>query len=176
MVGVFATTAIFSSWAYVWFFLVLVVISPGYVELWEACVTLGFMLALCLIAFTCDKCHTSGESKAEKRFEEKRLVAKTAIRILQTKFGTKAILEVGQGNKPILARNVVMSDADIDNINTYFSILLTNDLMKLDDPENMSDPKEASVDELLDCLASDNAVERIAYRRETAGSAKKDFL
>jgi len=41
MVGVFLTTAVFSSWAYVWFFLVLVIISPGVVELWEAGVTLG---------------------------------------------------------------------------------------------------------------------------------------
>lgn len=176
MVGVFATTAIFSSWAYVWFFLVLVVISPGYVELWEACVTLGFMAALCLIAFSCDKCHSSGESKEEKRMEEKRLVAKTAIRLLQKKFGTKALLEVGQGIKPTLARNVVMSDADIDNINQNYSILLTKDLTQLADPENWNDPKEASVDELLDCLGSDNAVERIAYRREVAGAGNKDFL
>jgi len=60
MVGVFLTTAIFSSWAYLWFFLVLVVISPGVVELWEACTTLGFMILLCFIAFTCDKIHSKG--------------------------------------------------------------------------------------------------------------------
>ena len=63
MVGVFISTAVFSTWAYVWFFLVLVVISPGVVELWEACVTLGFMVALCIIAYSCDLCHTKGESK-----------------------------------------------------------------------------------------------------------------
>ena len=67
MVGVFITTAVFSTWAYVWFFLVLVVISPGYVEMWEAFVTLGFMLVLCIIAYSCDVCHSKGESKEEKR-------------------------------------------------------------------------------------------------------------
>ena len=67
MVGVFFTTAIFSTWAYVWFFLCLVVISPGYVALWEALVTLGFMLILCIIAYSCDVCHTKGEDKEERR-------------------------------------------------------------------------------------------------------------
>ena len=59
MVGVFLTTALFSTFAYIWFFLVLMVISPGVVELWEALVTLGFMLALVIIAYSCDVCHNS---------------------------------------------------------------------------------------------------------------------
>ena len=57
MLGVFITTALFSTWAYIWFFLVLVVISPGVVEIWEATVTLLFMFVLCGIAYTCDKMH-----------------------------------------------------------------------------------------------------------------------
>lgn len=62
MVGVFLSTAAFSSWAYIWFFLVLVVISPGVVELWEALVTLGYMLALVIIAYGCDKAHENKEN------------------------------------------------------------------------------------------------------------------
>ena len=57
MLGVFITTAIFSTWAYVWFFLVLVIISPGYVEMWEAWVTLGFMVILVVVAYACDRSH-----------------------------------------------------------------------------------------------------------------------
>jgi len=68
MVGVFITTAVMSTWAYIWFFLVLVVISPGYVELWEALLTLGFMVVLCIVAYSCDVCHSKGESKEEKRY------------------------------------------------------------------------------------------------------------
>ena len=66
MVGVFISTAVFSTFAYIWFFLVLVIISPGYVEVWEACVTLGFMVALCIIAYSCDKYHEKGETHQEK--------------------------------------------------------------------------------------------------------------
>jgi len=62
MLGVFIATAVFSTWAYIWFFLVLVVISPGIVELWEAIITLGFMALLCAIAYGCDKAHENKES------------------------------------------------------------------------------------------------------------------
>ena len=82
MVGVFASTAVFSSWAYIWFFLCLVIISPGYVELWEALVTLGFMAALCIIAYSCDVCHSSSETKSQKKVAERRAVAKAGIRVL----------------------------------------------------------------------------------------------
>ena len=64
------------------------------------------------------------------------------------------MLEVGQGHKPEqLPRGVVMSDVDMKNITNYFTKLLDKD------------PKEADIDELLDCLQPENAVERIAYRR-----------
>lgn len=72
MVGVFITTAVFSTFAYIWFFLTLVVISPGVVELWEAAVTLGFMIILVIMAYSCDKCHTSGETEDERREAEER--------------------------------------------------------------------------------------------------------
>ena len=65
MLGVFISTALFSTWAYIWFFLVLVVISPGYVEIWEAFVTLGFMLILVVVAYSCDKSHSRSESMEE---------------------------------------------------------------------------------------------------------------
>ena len=68
MVGVFITTSVAATFAYVWFFLTLVVISPGVVELWEACLTLGFMIILVGLAFGCDKLHGKGESESEKRF------------------------------------------------------------------------------------------------------------
>ena len=70
MLGVFIATAMFSSWAYVWFFLVLVVISPGVVEIWEACVTLGFMIILVVVAYSCDKAHTKTETAEEQKKDE----------------------------------------------------------------------------------------------------------
>ena len=100
MVGVFLTTAIFSTWAYIWFFLTLVVISPGIVELWEAAVTLGFMLILVILAYSCDKCHEKSETDDERREAEERKVTKAAIRIMVKKYGVRPLLEVGQGLKP----------------------------------------------------------------------------
>lgn len=95
MVGVFISTAIFSTWAYIWFFLVLVVITPGQVDVWEACVTLSFMLILCIVAYSCDVCHTKGEDKETRRFQEQRKVAKAGIRIFDRRFGKKVMLEIG---------------------------------------------------------------------------------
>ena len=95
MYGVFLTTAIFSTLAYVWFFLVLVIITPGYVELWEAGVTCAFMVIFLLIAYSCDKCQSKSESVEDRRREEKRKAAKAAIRILTKKFGVRTMLEVG---------------------------------------------------------------------------------
>lgn len=54
--NVFFITAISSTWAYIWFFLVLSVISPNYVELWEAWLTLGFMVILLIFAYAADRC------------------------------------------------------------------------------------------------------------------------
>lgn len=161
MLGVFFTTALFSTWAYIWFFLVLVVISPGVVELWEALVTFGFMIILCIMAYTCDVCHSKKETLEERRREDNRRASKAALRILVKKFGMKAIIEVGQGStKPeSLPSKIEMSEQDIENINNYFSALLTVDPKK---PVKASD---ATVDDLLDCLTAENAVERIAYRR-----------
>ena len=165
MLGVFVSTALFSTWAYIWFFLVLVVISPGYVEIWEALVTLGFMVILIVVAYSCDKSHSRSENLQEQKREEERQVIKTAIRILDKKFGKKAMLEVGQGHRPEqLPRNVFMSDVDIKNINEYYAKLLDKD------------PQEATIDELLDCLQPENAVERIAYRKSLTQSSKRDFI
>ena len=162
MVGVFFTTAIFSTWAYVWFFLCLVVISPGYVELWEALVTLGFMLILCIIAYSCDVCHTKGEDKEERRFQEQRKVAKAGIRIFDRRLGKKVMLEIGQGITPELGKGSHLSEDDIDQINKYYAAILTTD------PLQPIDPREVSIDELLNCLSPENAVERIMYRKDIA--------
>ena len=72
--------------------MVLVVISPGVVELWEALVTLGFMVALVVVAYSCDKMHENKENEEEKRLNEKRAASRAALRILVKKFGIKAII------------------------------------------------------------------------------------
>ena len=174
MVGVFITTAIASTFAYIWFFLTLVVISPGVVELWEAILTLGFMLILVALAYGCDKLHESGETESEKREAEKRKVTKAAIRNLSKRFGIRTLIEVGQGerrpDKLAKPNQPDITDEEIKMTVDYFTILLT------EDPADPKGPEDASIDELLECLASDNAVERIMYRKEVNVGNNKSFL
>ncbi|EFO22978.2 hypothetical protein LOAG_05506 [Loa loa] len=51
---VFVTTSLFSSLAYIWLLIILVVISPNVVELWEALVTFGFFFVLIIVAYLVD--------------------------------------------------------------------------------------------------------------------------
>ena len=53
--GVFLTTAFFAVFAYVWMFLVLAVISPDVMEIWEAALTLLFFPILVILAYIADK-------------------------------------------------------------------------------------------------------------------------
>ena len=64
-VGVFAVTCIFSVFAYVWFYLVLVIISPNRIELWEAILTFMFMIVLVILAYTADRCRAKSVDKDE---------------------------------------------------------------------------------------------------------------
>jgi solute carrier family 8 (sodium/calcium exchanger) len=63
--GVFAVTAIFSILAYIWFYLVLVIISPNRIEMWEALTTFGFMAILIVLAYGADKCRSRNVNKEE---------------------------------------------------------------------------------------------------------------
>lgn len=172
MVGVFITTAVAATFAYVWFFLTLVVISPGVVELWEAILTLTFMIILVGLAYGCDKFHAKGETESEKRQAEKRATTKAAIRIFAKRFGIRTMIEVGQGerNPKQMPGTQIMTDEDIKLSVEYFTTLLS------EDPNDPKNPEDASVDELLECLAADNAVERIMYRREVNVGNNKSFL
>lgn len=54
-IKVFAITAFFSIFAYVWLIIVLVLSSPNYVELWEAILTLLFFPILVVLAYIADR-------------------------------------------------------------------------------------------------------------------------
>ncbi|VBB26294.1 unnamed protein product [Acanthocheilonema viteae] len=51
---VFATTSLFSCLAYIWLLIILIVISPNVVELWEALVTFGLFFILIIVAYLVD--------------------------------------------------------------------------------------------------------------------------
>ena len=62
-------TAVFSIVAYLWLLLILSVISPGVVELWEAAVTFAFFPVLVLIAWLVEKKGTKASSVDDKQIE-----------------------------------------------------------------------------------------------------------
>jgi len=53
--GTFIVTAVFSIFAYIWLFLVLLIFSKGVVEMWEAILTLAFFFIFIIMAYTTDK-------------------------------------------------------------------------------------------------------------------------
>ena len=53
----------------------------------------------------------------------------------------------------------------MENIKSYFNILLIE-----------KDSTEASLEELVDCLQPENAVERIMYRREVGTNNRREFM
>jgi Ca2+/Na+ antiporter len=69
--GVFSITALFSLIAYLWLFLVLAVISPDRVEIWEAWVTLAMFFVLMLLAYIADRCKAKSDSKITEEAEKK---------------------------------------------------------------------------------------------------------
>ena len=52
--GVFGLTSAWSIYAYIWMMLVVLVISPGVIEPWEAWVTLAYLPILVLMAYATD--------------------------------------------------------------------------------------------------------------------------
>ena len=99
--GVFATTALFSIFAYVWLYLCLM---DNVISIPEAWLTLFFFFLLLGIAFGADKYNESKKKKLEdaastmesnKKDELK--IKKSHLRVLARKYGEKAILGVAQG-------------------------------------------------------------------------------
>lgn len=66
---VFLTTAFFAVFAYVWMFLVMSVISPNRMEVWEAALTLLFFPILVILAYIADKelCSNIGILRRKRR-------------------------------------------------------------------------------------------------------------
>lgn len=54
-IRVFAVTSFFGLFAYIWIFLVLVIISPNVVEVWEACLTFLLFIILVVTSYVVDR-------------------------------------------------------------------------------------------------------------------------
>ena len=99
-VRVFIWTSVASTWAYVWFFLVLSVITPNYVELWEAILTFGQFAILCIVAYGCDRWTGSQVAKEEGCAKIKVDSAKLSLRKVAETIGTLHVVEMGMDILP----------------------------------------------------------------------------
>lgn len=70
-VGVFATTGIFSIFAYVWLYLCLSIVTPGVVTINEAAWTFAFFFILLSLAFCADKYNQRKKAKVDNEQSEK---------------------------------------------------------------------------------------------------------
>ena len=64
-IKVFGVTAFFCIFAYVWLIIILVVISPDYVELWEAVLTFIYFPILVILAYMADRDFCSKKKKVD---------------------------------------------------------------------------------------------------------------
>jgi len=147
--GVFVITSISATWAYIWFYLVLAVISPGFVELWEAILTVFFFVILCVLAYLADRHNAKKVSKADQDAANAIAIRKTALRTMAHKYGTFKILEAAQGRIP-----PEMTQDSVDTACGHFKIVLGRDSLS-----------NVDIDELLDALNPENPLERIVYRK-----------
>ena len=54
-IKVFAVTAVFCIFAYIWLIIILMLVTPGFVDLWEAIITLLMFPILVIIAYIAEK-------------------------------------------------------------------------------------------------------------------------
>ena len=67
--GVFVTTAIWSIWAYLWLFIILIVWTPDIITIVEAALTIGFLVILIIQAYAVDVYFEQAKAKASRALE-----------------------------------------------------------------------------------------------------------
>lgn len=115
-VGVFMTTAFFSVFAYIWMWLCIEIMSPGYIELWEALFTLACTFILLFSAYGMDRCKNRSREKSgvqedddeegsgDEGDEEEilaRKMAKSALRIIAKQKGDRYVIECVTGGTKV---------------------------------------------------------------------------
>ena len=104
--GVFAVTSIASLFAYIWLYLCLSSISPGYVTMVEAWLTLSFFFFLIIFAFWADRLNAyieetkqNSDQIEEKNRQDEKKIKKNQLRQICKEYGdnNSLIVEIAQG-------------------------------------------------------------------------------
>jgi len=99
--GVFATTSVFSIFAYIWLYICLL---DNEISLGEAWLTLILFFILCILAYAADRFNEYREKKAQSEedkllaFKEEELkIKKSQLRFLSKTYGETAVIAVAHG-------------------------------------------------------------------------------
>jgi Ca2+/Na+ antiporter len=155
--GVYATTACFSIFAYSWMYFCLEIYTPDEVDLNEAWLTLFFFVLLVGLSFAADKYKQNVDkrsmnetTKKEKAEKEKNTAKQCALRKKAKKYGDQAIIACARGTLD----NKDISSNDQGEIKALFKALLkTEDLTKF------------TPEELLKVLEPEALLEKFAYKK-----------
>jgi solute carrier family 8 (sodium/calcium exchanger) len=94
--GVFATTGIFSIFAYIWLYLCLSVTTKGEVTMEEACLTLAYFFILLVLAFAADRYNHCKMRKVDNEQTEKENIIKMKKSHLRSIARTKGEMSILQ--------------------------------------------------------------------------------
>ena len=167
-VGVFAVTSIASLFAYIWLYLTLSTISPNYISVMEAWLTLIYFFLLIILAYAADRINGHIQSKKKSQEDQERENLETEIKIKKNRLrqiarerGENIVIEIAQ-NIHNAETEAVPEILQREIKNLYKEILQVKDLGTCD------------ISELLKAIQPDSLLERFAFRK--AGGNNKEFI
>lgn len=133
--GVYATTATFSLFAYSWMYFCLELYTPDEVDVVEAWLTLFYFLLLVGLSFAADKYQQfkdkkalSEAEKAELHSQEEIKIKKSKLRYFAKRYGNQTVISIARGNGE---NNMITPDEQKLIIDTYKEVLGTEDLKEI---------------------------------------------
>jgi Ca2+/Na+ antiporter len=164
---VFLITTFWATFAYCWAFIVLSVVTPDEVDLWEAILTFVFMFCLILTAFVGDKCSSKKKTDfsmmtdSEKK-EYLRLDAKRKLKHLVDDQSMKFVIDMAMSNP----KDEKFSSSNREELHQLFKYAL-----------QVTDLSKVSMQEFIHVLLPESIIESITYKKEALSMTQpKDFL
>jgi len=133
--NVFLVMAAFATFAYVWLFLVLVVISPGEIDFAEAMVTLMFYPALLVAAWFSEYLSPEERDEQEELEHNRRLVCKQNIVDAADAQGSFAVIDLVTGTSDSIEAEQLRADFKIYLGVDDLSTVTVDELLNVIDPE-----------------------------------------
>jgi Ca2+/Na+ antiporter len=149
----FVLSFAFATFACFWLFLVLMVMTPGWITFSEAIMTLSFYPLLLIFGWVIEKCSPQSENMAEELEINRRRMCKTSLMSIRDQKGALFVIDMATGSADPRA------DAEeMERIQEYYRIYLGRD-----------DLSEATLEELISVLEPECPSERLLFRKGASG-------